>query len=1455
MTPSGFVLKSYPRASKGGGIASSREPKKWEAASIDLEDSALLATELQTSWTELEEGDKEVFEEGEGGTGEEDSTPSHPHPPQSFQPVAGKSQGSAAFKPVPFKPKPGRVDTEDTTARPVLPSAFSSPNNYFRPIVLESTAAAAKADNPMGVTGGEEDKEKNVMQKLREIKKNLLKHRPPGNLAKDLEVGDAKHPVPAEKVRTPRGTNSGRSSSRRSSGGGEGGVLESLLQQMQTSGQLPDTDNLAMAIAKHLQARLGPGGDAGPLPGGAKAWPQAALHCGGEAASDRTTASPRSSQHSGGEGMSDRTKASPRSSQHSTHSDGSKSLETSQLVATVSEPSSVETAASGTKSSPSAVRTVSSDPQPVPAVPVMSQASVPSSLPLAAFGGGIGVGQSGGYMPMPVMPFTGGVVPGQVQYHIQQDPHTGLLQLVPLVPYPGPHAPGSDHPWPLAGGRSAESRGPARGQQSCGPKPDPEDGAPEGPEHGGGEGGSPLGRLSDTGASPQPDHSPLPLTHSVPNNHGSTHRRSRSSGALEFGESAPGGHSQQEYLLTSPEHKVRPSDRSEWDSKSPGVHRSSSQSPSPSPSKDSGICLTQGGSGAAVSSASLTERLVSSDSARHQHTVTQVLHILQHALGHQGPQSIHSQDILAEYVMSLAPLKWATFCSAVREKFPHTVWSSAVREKFPHTVWTPALLGDLFQAVNTPPSDPARPAVQPQPAGREHRDLSGEDGLVRSQDSRLHQPHRKPAKPALPWGDHPQGPAEMTHRPEDTWSKQRPRQERGPSSGKGTEADDSHSVVRVLANGRYVSGPSETSDSTDTEHEEKRRRFKKRYELDRSKGGSGPSGSSVSAFSPSADQGGGGADCSKGCSGPSGAFSPSADQGGGGADRGVQGEDGWRRRHASGHRTHGHAPPDLSGHEARGSNPFTDRGEGEATAPDRLRSDADSGKMSAPGRYHSLPRSRPSHHRPHDGASLSQSPSSGLPPPHRAPPHSPPHGHPHHAHPDMPPHAPHREGPSYSHLSPDIGPHAPHREGPPYGHLSPDIGPRAPHREGPTHGHLSPDMPPHAPLPAQSPYGATPQPQWPQCHLQPSASMDGTYVLQRPESREVGGCGGGASPQVRVRLNSSTDSSSHSPAFSHSARTSAGRQPPDPSHRSAHREPDSQGFVYGQLREPAGKPPVTASPCVMRSLRTPHTPTPHTDHTPAPHTPAPHTDHRNSMPAPAPHHLPEASRHSVPALGSQGQPEVSNAPEAGAAERVARGSKPSSPRNRERSPVRKTQHAAKPRLTWDREVAEYRKTGQAVYHSAMIQLSMTPEVDRFIHSVDERSRPAIESKLSSIEQEVSVLRRQRRKSQAFYRRLTDPPASQNKGESKGVVSQVLKDMSEMTSKLRYLDLCRTHLQMLLSELQGVDVRCLHSLATSGGGRCAAGQWLQFHTVREGGVEVQVLQAGHPQGLMAYLFTQ
>ena len=48
---------------------------------------------------------------------------------------------------------------------------------------------------------------------------------------------------------------------------------------------------------------------------------------------------------------------------------------------------------------------------------------------------------------------------------------------------------------------------------------------------------------------------------------------------------------------------------------------------------------------------------------------------------------------------------------------------------------------------------------------------------------------------------------------------------------------------------------------------------------------------------------------------------------------------------------------------------------------------------------------------------------------------------------------------------------------------------------------------------------------------------------------------------------------------------------------------------------------------------------------------------------------------------------------------------------------------------------------------------------------DEDNRASMAAKLSSVEQELSMQRRQRRKSQAFYKRLTEPGAKQAKGQS------------------------------------------------------------------------------------------
>ncbi|KAK3589437.1 hypothetical protein CHS0354_020772 [Potamilus streckersoni] len=168
--------------------------------------------------------------------------------------------------------------------------------------------------------------------------------------------------------------------------------------------------------------------------------------------------------------------------------------------------------------------------------------------------------------------------------------------------------------------------------------------------------------------------------------------------------------------------------------------------------------------------------------------------------------------------------------------------------------------------------------------------------------------------------------------------------------------------------------------------------------------------------------------------------------------------------------------------------------------------------------------------------------------------------------------------------------------------------------------------------------------------------------------------------------------------------------------------------------------------------------------------------------------------------------------------------------------------------------------GHVVYHWAMIQLSMTPDVERFMQDIDEENAKMLDSRLSSIEQQIKMEKKVRRKTQMFYKKLKDSTAKSSKGD-KNTLTQVVKDITDMTHRISFQELCKTHLEMLQAELQGIDVSYLYSIAT-----CPPGSpmqlrprpdnpLLQFQTIREttSGCEIQAIHAGTPEGLMAYLF--
>lgn len=208
-----------------------------------------------------------------------------PIPGSSFQPIKPTAFGSesGAFAPVPKK----LSDKENAIPEPRIPSAFSSPATHFKPIVLQQTSISekpapvkeepaiekdqdVKTSTPQKRSSPDNngDKDKEVVKKLKELKKNLMKHRQP-TLAKDLENEDktdtkgsqsASSTLNKKSSSGSKKSGSSRSGDRprkRSSVSGE--ALDSLLKEIQKQGQVPDTNSLASAIAQYLQEHLGQG--------------------------------------------------------------------------------------------------------------------------------------------------------------------------------------------------------------------------------------------------------------------------------------------------------------------------------------------------------------------------------------------------------------------------------------------------------------------------------------------------------------------------------------------------------------------------------------------------------------------------------------------------------------------------------------------------------------------------------------------------------------------------------------------------------------------------------------------------------------------------------------------------------------------------------------------------------------------------------------------------------------------------------------------------------------------------------------------------------------------------------------------------------------------------------------------------------------------------------------------
>ncbi|KAK7479244.1 hypothetical protein BaRGS_00029492, partial [Batillaria attramentaria] len=1329
----------------------------------------------------------------------------------AFKPITPDAQPSgSAFRPVPVKAKPPKPVSDGSSSRQRYPSAFSSSATHFKPIILHKTdGAEARGGDEAGAEP--EDKEKNVVKKLREIKKNLLKHRPPGSLSKDVEIDDSKPPVPVgDQRRTPKGASNG---SRKNSGVSESaGTLESLLLQLQSSGQMPETQNLALAIAQHLQAQLGAGvqekGSGVPQ---ALTQPQAGSAPSMAAATtSETVISTSSSQNATANNppaisgsnvplLSSATQAVTSSTQPLPSN--TQPLPSNMQPSGAGVMQSPAQPESGTQSQPVTPRDYQSLTQPSPLQQSLNPSVIPQlqgpvqSMNLPPVSQGTFFGQT---VSVPMLQYGGGVMSGPVQYQLQQDPRTGLVQLVPvsMVPYGAqpapscsPHTLNSDQgfAWPQQYPVS-----PVGGYNVMEPQLTDSGGVP--PRDGGegslhrvpskpsltgrnakgliqktaaqrarntvGASASPTGYHSDSNVDAgkfsvyrSHSHHDEDLLAAYSDDNQSKHRRANTSGSklptsgAEFVEDRvkrEAGNTQGEFQHSGDARYTRTSHSSTRGVSQP--YRTNSQSSSPSPSKDSGICLTGNGVMPQAVEASLMERLLSSDSLRHQQILAHVLQILHKGLAHEEHlDNFQGEEVIAEYVVSLAHLKWETFMSAVTEKYTEIYWSRS-------------LLGNLYHAVNGQPPSVAQTSAKTPPATRnkpftygDETDAAGErEQRVRRQSEPAFVSTQGDEEGGEPPPRYPES-KQIFHSVEEKQQESMSRQRHGVSEegGDGGSAGGGHSAVRVLANGRYASGPSETSDSTDNESQEKRRRFKKRYELDRNKS------TSLHALT-----GGGNMTLS-----PESVMH--ADEVSDTADSRLQ--EALRNYDPAKNIYQDKMPFSGQAKDRREQDLCTDRNS-------LYNTNSPTASSYIPSSYHSLPRqSRPQH--THD-SQQQQKPRDYWP-----------------------------GGSSPSHSSSATT-------------SQPSSLPGSTNNSTPTNslGPLRQDV---YQRPPRGPSGLPPQ------------------GNSRSPNLNNSGAGSNHSYSPALGRKGETDSPVH--MRHHNQQLHSKLSSP------ASREP--RELYYGYHRDAETRSPNSAyNPNLSRHSDA-------TSYSPSFGRDGGDTNTRHGK------QFTQMNRQLSPSLS-----EVNNNAHKMTPGRESLHNAVSSPKSSEVS-ASPSRRSAKPRLAWGQELGEYRKKGQVVYHSAMIQLNMTPEVDRFIHEIDEDNKATIESRLSSVEQEIAVQRKQRRKSQAFYKKLTEPGSKQTKGETKGVISQVLKDMSEMTNKLRFLDLCRTHLQMLLAELYGLDTCFLHTLVSSGGGgagepHCLVlqpfleNQLLQFQTVREPstGCELQVLQAGHPKGLLAYLFT-
>ncbi|CAH1783767.1 unnamed protein product [Owenia fusiformis] len=170
-------------------------------------------------------------------------------------------------------------------------------------------------------------------------------------------------------------------------------------------------------------------------------------------------------------------------------------------------------------------------------------------------------------------------------------------------------------------------------------------------------------------------------------------------------------------------------------------------------------------------------------------------------------------------------------------------------------------------------------------------------------------------------------------------------------------------------------------------------------------------------------------------------------------------------------------------------------------------------------------------------------------------------------------------------------------------------------------------------------------------------------------------------------------------------------------------------------------------------------------------------------------------------------------------------------------------------------IDDVKHRGSLIYYG-MDEQKMDDDVKEFASNLENSTEANLVLKMAEIQQQIKVEYKMKKKTEKFFAKLSETGKAGKGADSKAMVSKVSKQIQEMNEKLKYLYAAKRHIQMLQAEHWGLELDLLYSLAKGASQKqplnlasCADHELLQYQTVNR----KQVLYAGKPTGLMAYLF--